>query len=290
MSVNKIVTKVDGVENKTIDFNDLKSGLSDGAHTITVEAYNGATLISSQTKNITIVTGYEAETDSYINRVNTDTGSVIDEAYVDTVYKQLKADASLANLLFWMDAKGGMKKDASNFISKAYDLSTSLNDPTQLTGASQPVLNTNIVFDGTDDKLNSSPITTNVGTTLYLRFSTQSFEKMLLGKTGNNSAFCYTETSTKISFQGDDGSTKVSWVVPEITIGALNDMFFVRSSTGYTLYLNGVSYGEKASSAANFDIIGNYNVGGFEFNGGIERISLFNEGLTTTKMNNIIAL
>jgi len=54
MSVNKIVTKVDGVENKTIDFNDLKSGLSTGSHTITVEAYNGATLISTQTRNITI--------------------------------------------------------------------------------------------------------------------------------------------------------------------------------------------------------------------------------------------
>jgi len=54
MSVNKIVTKVDGVENKTIDFNDLKAGLSAGAHTVTVEAYNGATLVSTQTKNVTI--------------------------------------------------------------------------------------------------------------------------------------------------------------------------------------------------------------------------------------------
>jgi len=54
MSVNKIVTKVDGVINKTIDFNDLKAGLASGAHTITVEAFNGATLVSTQTKNITI--------------------------------------------------------------------------------------------------------------------------------------------------------------------------------------------------------------------------------------------
>jgi len=55
MSVNKIVTKVDGIINKTIDFNDLKAGLAAGAHTITVEAYNGSTLISTQTRNITIV-------------------------------------------------------------------------------------------------------------------------------------------------------------------------------------------------------------------------------------------
>ena len=67
MSVNKIVTKVDGAINKTIDFNDLAAGLSNGAHTITVEAFNGATLISTQTKNITIV----AEADSFIIEVDT---------------------------------------------------------------------------------------------------------------------------------------------------------------------------------------------------------------------------
>ena len=54
MAVNKIVTKVDGVENKTIDFNDLKAGLAAGGHTVTVAAYNGATLVNSQTRNITI--------------------------------------------------------------------------------------------------------------------------------------------------------------------------------------------------------------------------------------------
>lgn len=63
MSVNKIVTKVDGVINKTINFNDLKAGLAAGSHTITVEAFNGATLISSQTKNITIaaVASYDSD-------------------------------------------------------------------------------------------------------------------------------------------------------------------------------------------------------------------------------------
>ena len=57
MAVNKIVTKVDGVINKTINFNDLKAGLAVGAHTITVEAFNGANLISTQTRNITIASG-----------------------------------------------------------------------------------------------------------------------------------------------------------------------------------------------------------------------------------------
>jgi len=68
MSVNKLVTKVDGIINKTIDFNDLKAGLTVGAHTVTVEAFNGATLISTQTRNITIAavvydTDYQAKLD-----------------------------------------------------------------------------------------------------------------------------------------------------------------------------------------------------------------------------------
>jgi len=73
MSVNKIVTKVDGTINKTIDFNDLKAGLAAGSHTITVEAWNGAALISTQTKNITIaaVATFEAETTSLMNAIAT---------------------------------------------------------------------------------------------------------------------------------------------------------------------------------------------------------------------------
>jgi len=392
MSVNKIVTKVDGTINKTIDFNDLKAGLASGAHTITVEAYNGATLISSQTRNITIAdtnaptilsatvedanpnklvvvfsevvditdvtgltitgdvtptlsaptgtgtdiitftlsaaltngqsvtlnvassntikdaasnalvattiaitnnvaaAGYEAETTAYINRVNTDTGAVINEAYVDSIYKKIKDNGSLANLLFWMDAKGGMKKDASNFISKTYDLSTSLNDPIQTTGSYQPVLNTNIVFDGVDDRLNSLGLTTAVDTTFYIRFSTNTFGKSLVGKTGTNVTYLIIDSSTTIQFQGDTSGFLI-WTIDAITVGAMNDLFLVRNSTGYTLYVNGVSYGHKLlTTTANFTLLGNYNSSGYSYNGSIQKIALFNEILTPTKMNNLITL
>jgi len=97
MSVNKIVTKVDGVENKTIDFNDLKSGLSNGSHTITVEAYNGATLISTQTRNITIVeegaptTGLVAD-----YNFNETSGDLIDSVngYNGTLFGSIARDGS----------------------------------------------------------------------------------------------------------------------------------------------------------------------------------------------------
>ena len=113
MSVNKIVTKVDGVENKTIDFNDLKAGLSAGAHTITVEAFNGTTIISTQTKNITIAaaSSYEAETTPYMNAIaipndstvyyattlQETTGSAIWTS-VDTFIKGLKSNVILTKM------------------------------------------------------------------------------------------------------------------------------------------------------------------------------------------------
>lgn len=73
MSVNKIITKVDGVPSKTINFNDLKTGLSKGSHTITVEAWNGNSLVSIQTKNITVQesASFDPKTTAYMNAVGT---------------------------------------------------------------------------------------------------------------------------------------------------------------------------------------------------------------------------
>jgi len=397
MAVNKIVTKVDGVINKTINFNDLKAGLAVGSHTITVEAYNGATLVNSQTRNITIagadttaptittatvedanpdklvvvfsevvtitnttgltitgdatptlstptgsgsntitftlstaltngqsvtlnvsssntikdavnnalaattvaitnnvaaVSSYEAETTSYINRVNTDTGAVINETYIDSVYSQLKTDASLANLLFWMDSKGGMKKDASNFISKAYDLSTALKDTTQTLGASQPVLNVDMVFDGADDYLTLPEINFGVGQTLYFKITMSSFSKILLSHSVNSGAYLQIVSSTEIKMRSSS-SQEAIWTIDAMPVDSVLDIFITRSSTGFTLIINGTNYGEKPNNLIiAFNIIGGYmgNAGGYSLEGSITRLAFFNEVLTTTKMNNLTAL
>ena len=98
MSVNKIVTKVDGVENKTIDFNDLKSGLSNGSHTITVEAFNGATLVSTQTKNITIVpVVYDADYQAVLDYATTNAIAHPDAAQ-KTIDNQLILDLKANSL------------------------------------------------------------------------------------------------------------------------------------------------------------------------------------------------
>jgi len=85
MSVNKIVTKVDGAINKTINFNDLKAGLAAGAHTITVEAFNGATLVSTQTKNITVAeaVSYDADYQAVLDYATTNAIALPDSAQQD---------------------------------------------------------------------------------------------------------------------------------------------------------------------------------------------------------------
>jgi len=117
MSVNKIVTKVDGTINKTIDFNDLASGLSAGGHTITVEAFNGATLISTQTRNFTIAAAaFEAETTSYMNALaipNDGTATIYTGVsgsqlwtHVDELVSGLKTNALWTKLFYYYPLLG----------------------------------------------------------------------------------------------------------------------------------------------------------------------------------------
>ena len=86
MGITKYIVKVDGVQTKVLDLSDIKSGLATGAHTITAEAWNGSTLISTQTKNITIAATlwYETVAIDYKTRVQADAGTLEDEAALIT--------------------------------------------------------------------------------------------------------------------------------------------------------------------------------------------------------------
>lgn len=54
MTIDKIRILVDGIEHSVLDFKAVITGLTAGAHTITVEAYNGINLVSSKTRNFTV--------------------------------------------------------------------------------------------------------------------------------------------------------------------------------------------------------------------------------------------
>lgn len=96
--------------------------------------------------------GLLPETKAYRDRVEADGGVVIDLIYVDAIFRKLKDMGVYNNLLHWVSAKAGVKKDASNYISKLYSLIDG-TDETQLTGANQPLATANdrVSFDGVDD-------------------------------------------------------------------------------------------------------------------------------------------
>jgi len=54
MGITKYIVKVPSKPDKVLDLADVKTGLASGAHTITVESYDGTTLLETKTRNITI--------------------------------------------------------------------------------------------------------------------------------------------------------------------------------------------------------------------------------------------
>ena len=80
---------------------------------------------------------YEAETVAYIDRVEADGGVVLEPDYVDAVFKRLKEKNLLSTLKHWTSYRAGMKKDASNNISKLYSLASG-SDVVQTTASAQP--------------------------------------------------------------------------------------------------------------------------------------------------------
>ena len=120
MGITKYIVKVDGAPTKILDLSDLKAGLSAGAHAITAEAWNGSTLISAQTKNITIaavVSSYEAETTSLMNAIATPndgtatiyTGVSGSQLWtlVDDLVAGLKTNSLWAKLFYYYPFLGG---------------------------------------------------------------------------------------------------------------------------------------------------------------------------------------
>lgn len=79
----------------------------------------------------------ESETIAYINRVTADGGTVIDAFAVDFVYTHLKRLNLLSYCQLLVFGEGGLKKDGSNRVSKAYDLSSNAWDGVQTTGSLQ---------------------------------------------------------------------------------------------------------------------------------------------------------
>jgi len=109
-------------------------------------------IVTQATSANTLPSGGEAETATYINRINSDGGVVADIPMIDGLFKNLIANSLQSNLLFWYNNLGGVKKDASNFVEKLYSFTNANTDIIQLTQANKPLYTiTGINFDATDE-------------------------------------------------------------------------------------------------------------------------------------------
>lgn len=143
------------------------TGTPSGVETISISpavdsVYNaaGTAMATSESESVTLQQTYETETIAYRDRVEADGGIVINLDLVDSVFVKLKAYSYLANVLTAVSPYFGVKKDASNNISKLYGLNG--YDFEQLTGANQPLWeehadgNKYIQSDGTKSMLAST--------------------------------------------------------------------------------------------------------------------------------------
>ena len=186
MSVNKLVTKVDGTINKTIDFNDLKAGLAAGSHTITVEAWNGSTLVSTQTKNITI-----ASSDTTSPTITTATVEDANPDKLVVVFSEVVTITNTTGLTITGDATPTLSAptgSGSNTIT--FTLSTALTNGQSVT---LNVASSNTIKDAANNALaaTTKAITNNVGAVSSFEAETTTYMNTI-AIPDNSSASIYT--------------------------------------------------------------------------------------------------
>lgn len=119
------------------------TGMPSGVETITINPVadsmfnvEGVAMPTAETINITLNQTYtNTETSTYIDRVVADGGEVINADKVDSVYTIIKSHGFSADALSILSADFGIKKDASNKITKLYSLYG--HDLEQLTSGEQ---------------------------------------------------------------------------------------------------------------------------------------------------------
>jgi len=119
-----------------------------------------------------------------------------------------------------------------------------------------------------------------------------SFSKILLSHSVNSGAYLQIVSSTEIKMRSSS-SQEAIWTIDAMPVDSVLDIFITRSSTGFTLIINGTNYGEQLNDLAiTFSVIGGYMESGgtYSLDGTFKRMAFFNEVLTTTKMNNLTAL
>ena len=251
------------------------------------------------------------ETKVQIKRIKADGGTVIDEGWMDTTIRTLKAQGVYGNVKFLGDANFAVKKDGSNAVATLYDISGNNNDATQGTGANQPIWYVNqqngksgVSFDGVDDfLLNAAPAYNAQSLSI-----TAVYKKVAPLETSNTGVLAASSNGL-IQFTVTDGvvnayDTGVDYYYANAHIGLTipNNQFTayhistITSSTAplASAYGNGVLSGTTtvvASYATTGLRIGSYNdAGDYAYNGSLTSLILSNVDFTAAQRTAIEAM
>ena len=106
-------------------------------------------------------TGYEPETSAFVNRVETDGGTVEDQDFLDQFISHAKNNGYYGDIVAAYSPSWGVKGTAT--ASKLYSVIGASSDLAQAVGGKQPTIsvgsengNTVLTFDGTDDFLSDA--------------------------------------------------------------------------------------------------------------------------------------
>lgn len=104
------------------------------------------TLIKPIRKLVTSSFSGRADTEAYIDRVETDGGEVIDPNWIDDCFQWRDDNGDFGNSDYaWISAGGGVKKDGSNKVIKMYSLSGAAWDVEQTTAGNRPTWTDNYI-------------------------------------------------------------------------------------------------------------------------------------------------
>jgi len=152
-----------------------------------------------------------------------------------------------------------------------------------------------IVFDGTNDIVNTSYISSNAFTwSVWFKTNVVSsgYRNIISIPTPNYILLLMDISTPNLGFWTSDGLSGQSLSTPTIAVNTWYNVVFVREgnsiTNGYKTYVNSVSYGSANTvtwSASDTISLGGRTDDGSQFmNGNISEVSIYNRALTTTEI------
>jgi len=251
--------------------------------------YNKSVVSNIVALSTTSVNIMAAETTSFASRISADSGTLIDQTYVNDVFCDKIIGQNLhLYLLAWHNYKSGIKKDGSEKVEKMYSFVDSNFDVVQTTAANKPTYTASgITFDLTDNLSKTlSPVVTNKTFSIVWRLKSTPENYYPSVNLGSWDSFTMHSASGGLIYGGIT-------VANRFNLGS--GSFLTNTDATYTFTYNSVT--KQANIYRNTTLLGTktmvdpINWTSFSFdaqNGTFYDIKVFSKDLSLTEITNIL--